>query len=54
MSKLWSGRFSADTAKEVQDFTQSIAYDWQLYKYDIQGSIAHAGGLKRAKVLTAA
>jgi len=51
MSKLWSGRFTANTAQEVQDFTESISYDWQLYKYDIQGSIAHAGGLKRAKVL---
>ncbi|MDR1998154.1 MAG: argininosuccinate lyase [Candidatus Margulisbacteria bacterium] len=53
MSKLWSGRFSADTAKEVQNFTESISWDWQLYRYDIQGSIAHAGGLRRAKILTA-
>ena len=54
MSKLWSGRFTENTAYEVQNFTESISYDWQLYKYDIRGSIAHAGGLKRAKILTAA
>ncbi|MDR1453245.1 MAG: argininosuccinate lyase, partial [Candidatus Margulisbacteria bacterium] len=54
MSKLWSGRFADVTAKEAQDFTESISYDWQLYKYDIQGSIAHAGGLQKARILTSA
>ncbi|MDR1323169.1 MAG: argininosuccinate lyase [Candidatus Margulisbacteria bacterium] len=54
MSKLWSGRFAGDTAREVQNFTESISFDWQLYKYDIQCSLAHAGVLLKAKILTKA
>lgn len=39
---LWGGRFAENTQKCVQDFTQSISYDQQLYKHDIAGSKAHA------------
>ncbi|MDR2431038.1 MAG: argininosuccinate lyase [Candidatus Margulisbacteria bacterium] len=54
MSKLWSGRFTADTAKEAQNFTESISSDWQLYKYDIRVSLAHAGALRKAKIISPA
>lgn len=54
MSKLWGGRFSEKTNSAVQKFTESISYDHVLYAYDIQGSIAHAKGLQKAGVLTAA
>jgi len=36
----------------VQRFTESVSFDWRLYKFDIQGSIAHAAALQRAGLLT--
>ena len=42
VKKPWGGRFSAPTDELVERFTQSIDSDHRLYKYDIQGSIAHA------------
>jgi argininosuccinate lyase len=51
MSKLWSGRFSKETDRTVQKFSESISYDYRLYPYDIQGSIAHAKGLLKAGIL---
>ena len=40
--KLWGGRFEKNTDSSVDDFNSSIRFDKRLYKYDIQGSIAHA------------
>lgn len=42
IKKPWSGRFEKPTEPSVEEFTESISFDHQLYKYDIQGSIAHA------------
>ncbi|MGV8059431.1 MAG: argininosuccinate lyase [Smithellaceae bacterium] len=39
--KPWSGRFQKPTAKTVEKFTSSIHFDKRLYRYDIEGSIAH-------------
>jgi argininosuccinate lyase len=50
---MWKGRFQQETAPAVQRFTESISFDWRLYKFDIQGSIAHASALARAALLTA-
>lgn len=50
--KAWSGRFKGETDKLVEEFTQSISFDWRLYHYDIEGSIAYARTLARAKVIT--
>ena len=50
---MWKGRFQQETAPAVQRFTESISFDWRLYKFDIQGSIAHASALERAGLLTA-
>jgi argininosuccinate lyase len=50
---MWKGRFQQETAPAVQRFTESISFDWRLYKFDIQGSIAHASALARAGLLTA-
>lgn len=36
----------------MQRFTESISFDWRLYKFDIQGSIAHASALEKAGLLT--
>jgi argininosuccinate lyase len=47
-----SGRFSGGPAAEVAQFTESISFDWRLWKHDIQGSIAHATMLAKIGVLT--
>jgi argininosuccinate lyase len=52
--KLWGGRFTRPTDTRVDDFHSSIGFDWQLYRYDIMGSQAHARGLARASVITEA
>jgi argininosuccinate lyase len=49
---MWKGRFQQETAPAVQRFTESISFDWRLYKFDIQGSIAHAQGLEKAGLLS--
>jgi argininosuccinate lyase len=42
MKKSWSGRFKGRTAKSVESFAESVSFDWRLWPYDIEGSIAHA------------
>ncbi len=50
--KLWSGRFSEPTDAFVEAFTASVEFDQRLYRYDIQGSIAHATMLAKSGILT--
>jgi argininosuccinate lyase len=50
--KTWGGRFTGDTDKRVEAFTQSISFDHRLYKHDIAGSIAHAEMLAEVGLLT--
>jgi len=50
--KLWGGRFSESTAASVEEFTESISYDWRLYRHDIMGSKAHARMLARQGLIT--
>ncbi|MCG8428275.1 MAG: argininosuccinate lyase, partial [Chromatiales bacterium] len=50
--KLWSGRFNEPTDAFVEAFTASVEFDQRLYRYDIQGSIAHATMLAKAGILT--
>jgi len=49
---MWKGRFTQDTSSLVQQFGESISYDWRLYRHDIAGSIAHARAQKNAGLLT--
>ncbi|MGD2080841.1 MAG: lyase family protein, partial [Nitrospirota bacterium] len=42
MKKPWSGRFEGRTSKAVEEFTESVSFDWKLWPFDIEGSIAHA------------
>ena len=49
---MWKGRFRENTAKVVQDFTQSLDIDWFLAPYDIQGSVAHGRMLVSAGLLS--
>ncbi len=50
--KPWSGRFSEETEKAVEEFTASISFDSRLYRYDIKGSIAHCKALEKASIIT--
>src|SRR6056297_261123 len=50
-SKLWGGRFTQPTDKFVEEFTASIEFDQRLYRYDIQGSKAHAEMLGRQGII---
>ena len=50
--KLWGGRFTQPTDKFVEEFTASIDFDQRMYRYDIQGSIAHATMLGRQNIIT--
>ncbi len=52
--KPWSGRFNEPTDAFVEAFTASVNFDQRLYRYDIQGSIAHATMLAKADILTTA
>jgi argininosuccinate lyase len=49
--KLWGGRFSQPTDKFVEEFTASIQFDQRLYRYDIQGSIAHCRMLAKQGII---
>nr|MDA8387436.1 lyase family protein [Nitrospiraceae bacterium] len=51
--KPWGGRFTAATDKTVEAFTESISFDKRLWKYDIEGSIAHAKMLGRQGIIPA-
>ena len=50
--KPWGGRFSQPTAKMVEKFTASIEFDKRLYRYDIEGSIAHARMLSKQNIIS--
>src|SRR3989454_6376680 len=47
-----SGRFADGPASAVAQFTQSISFDWRLWRHDIRGSRAHAAMLRKIGVLT--
>jgi argininosuccinate lyase len=50
--KLWGGRFAEQTAASVETFTESISYDWRLYRHDIMGSKAHAKMLAKQGLIS--
>lgn len=47
-----SGRFGSGPAADVAAFSESISFDWRLWRQDIRGSIAHAAMLARIGILT--
>ncbi|MCK9528078.1 MAG: argininosuccinate lyase [Syntrophales bacterium] len=51
-AKPWGGRFKEATDSNVEAFTTSIHFDRRLFRYDIEGSIAHAMMLARRKIIT--
>jgi len=50
--KPWTGRFNEPTDAFVEAFTASVDFDRRLYRYDIQGSVAHATMLARQGILS--
>jgi argininosuccinate lyase len=46
------GRFAREVNAAVAQFTESISFDWRLWRHDILGSLAHAAMLKKIGVLT--
>ncbi len=47
-----SGRFTSGPAADVAAFSESISFDWRLWRQDIRGSIAHATMLQQVGILT--
>lgn len=50
--KPWQGRFEKPTLGEVEQYTESISFDWRLYKYDIIGSVAHCRMLAECGIIS--
>ena len=54
MSKrMWGGRFAGRLDERIDRLNRSLPFDVRLYDEDIAGSIAWAGALQRAGILTA-
>ena len=49
-----SGRFTGGPGADVAQFTESISFDWRLWRHDILGSMVHATMLQKAGLLTQA
>ena len=47
-----SGWFAGGPAAEAAQFTESVSFDWRLWRQDIAGSIAHATMLQKIGLLT--
>lgn len=50
-NQMWGGRFDSAPAEVMQAINVSIAFDKQLYKEDIAGSIAHSTMLAEVGIL---
>ena len=46
------GRFQKPVSETAQKYSESVSFDWRLYRYDIAGSIAHAAALAREGILS--
>jgi argininosuccinate lyase len=49
-----SGRFSSGPSRAVADFSESVSFDWRLWREDLLGSMAHAAMLLKIGLLTTA
>ncbi len=48
---LWGARFASGPSPELARLSRSIHFDWQLARYDLRGSRAHAAALAAAGYL---
>jgi argininosuccinate lyase len=51
---LWGARFRRPLHPELERFSSSLETDFELYPFDIAGSIAHARGLAAAGIISKA
>jgi argininosuccinate lyase len=51
---LWGARFRRPLLPELERFSSSLETDFELYPFDIAGSVAHARGLAAAGLLSRA
>jgi argininosuccinate lyase len=49
---LWGGRFQGETDEAMRRFDDSIGFDRRMYAADIRGSVAYAGALARAGLIS--
>jgi argininosuccinate lyase len=49
-----NGRFARGPGADVTQFTESISFDWRLWRHDLLGSLAHAAMLRKIGVLSKA
>ena len=49
---MWKGRFQQETSALLQSYSESISFDWRLWRHDIEGSIAHSSALLAAGLIT--
>ncbi len=50
---MWKGRFEKQSSERLITFSESVSFDWRLFRQDIRGSIAHARALVGVGVLEA-
>jgi len=50
---MWKGRFQQETSALLQQYSESVSFDWRLWRHDIAGSIAHSAALQKAGLITA-
>lgn len=50
---MWKGRFQQAQSSLLKTYSESISFDWRLYRQDVRGSIAHARAMSKAGILTA-
>jgi argininosuccinate lyase len=48
------GRFQQETSSLLKTYSESVSFDWRLYRQDVRGSVAHARALRNAGILTEA
>src|SRR5439155_6357975 len=48
------GRFQQSLSEVAQRYSESVSFDYRLYRHDIAGSIAHATALTKARIVSAA
>lgn len=49
---MWKGRFKQAQSDLLKTYSESVSFDWRLYRQDIRGSIAHARALKQAGIIS--
>jgi argininosuccinate lyase len=52
MMSMWGGRFGSATDELMKRFNDSISFDQRMYAADIRASIAYAGALVEANLIT--